>query len=222
MTIKHHLDDATLMSLSAGTLGEALSVVASAHIAVCEQCRSRLREMDFIGGALLANAEPKPLASPHTSVGSIVQTHMEMGKLHANAKTQKRFRVQSDLPGPLSWIIEDNLSDIPWKWVAPGIAMHALQLSEGATGDLRLLKVAPDKKLPDHGHSGSELTFILKGAYRDKFGVFGPGDIADMDEDTEHQPIVEPGEDCICIVASEAPAKFKGPIARMLQPLIGI
>jgi len=222
MIIKHHLDDATLMSLSAGTLGEALTAVASTHISMCRQCRSRLRSMDMIGGIMLASAKPHTLERPTATVAQLVATHAETGihtsHQHTRVKTDKAL--SHDLPTPMSWIVGKDFADIPWKWIAPGVATHVLPLSDGATGDLRLLKVAPGKKLPEHGHGGGELTLVLKGAYRDEFGVFGPGDIADMDEDAEHQPIVEPDEDCICVVASEAPAKFKGPIARILQPLI--
>ena len=69
MKIIHHLDDATLMSLSSGTLGEALSVVASAHISACARCRTRLRQLDMIGGALLGATEPKPIG--HHSIDAL-------------------------------------------------------------------------------------------------------------------------------------------------------
>ena len=221
MTIKRHLDDATLMSLSAGTLGEALSAVAAAHIGICSQCRGRLHEMDTIGGVMLANAEPNPLTDPARFLEQVAASCPEVGIAPVSGGLSRTKQLQaSDLPAPLSWIVGKNIADIPWKWIGPGVASYAVPLSDNATSDLRLLKVAPNKKLPEHGHSGAELTLIISGAYRDKFGVFGPGDIADMDQDVEHQPIVEPGEDCICVVAFDAPAKFKGPFARILQPLI--
>ncbi|MBO6932531.1 MAG: cupin domain-containing protein, partial [Roseibium sp.] len=65
-------------------------------------------------------------------------------------------------------------------------------------------------------------TLVLSGAYRDELGRFGPGDIADLDEHVEHQPRVEAGAPCICIVATEAPTRFKNLISRLLQPLVGI
>ena len=53
MIPKHHLDDATLLSYSAGALSTALNVVASAHLERCKHCRERLLDADRIGGALL-------------------------------------------------------------------------------------------------------------------------------------------------------------------------
>ena len=74
----------------------------------------------------------------------------------------------------------------------------------------------------EHGHGGEELTLVLQGAFRDKVGRFARGDIADLDEDTEHCPIIEVGETCICLYATEAPSHFKTFLGRLLQPFLGI
>ena len=84
------------------------------------------------------------------------------------------------------------------------------------------MRIAGGSRLPEHGHGGSEMTLILRGSYSDELGRFAAGDVADLDTDTEHQPVVDPGEDCICLVALEAPARFKGAFARLLQPFVGI
>jgi len=62
---------------------------------------------------------------------------------------------------------------------------------------------------------------ILQGAYDDLLGHFGPGDVADLDGETEHQPVTSPGVACICVAATDAPLKFSGWFARTLQPLFG-
>ena len=76
--------------------------------------------------------------------------------------------------------------------------------------------------MPEHGHNGTEMTLVLSGAYRDKLGRFGPGDIADLDEKQEHRPVVEPREPCVCLVATEGQTRLKSMIGRALQPLHGI
>ena len=53
MTPKHHLDDTTLLSHSAGSLPAALAVVSATHLACCSQCRERLLQIDQIGGVLM-------------------------------------------------------------------------------------------------------------------------------------------------------------------------
>ena len=47
-------------------------------------------------------------------------------------------------------------------------------------------------------------------------------DVADLDPETEHQPVTSPGEPCICVAALDAPLRFPGWFARRLQPLFGV
>ena len=44
MTITHHLDEATIIALAAGTLGEAHGFAAATHVAYCPRCRAAFRD----------------------------------------------------------------------------------------------------------------------------------------------------------------------------------
>ena len=79
---------------------------------------------------------------------------------------------------------------------------------------LALLKVAPGRNVPEHGHGGAEITLVLRGSFRDGTGRYHRGDVADLDETVAHQPIAEAGDDCICLVASEQPEQWRGLMAR--------
>jgi putative transcriptional regulator len=67
-----------------------------------------------------------------------------------------------------------------------------------------------------------EMTLVLKGAFRDELARFGRGDVEIANEDLEHTPVAEEGEDCICLAATDAPLKFNALIPRIAQPFIGI
>jgi putative transcriptional regulator len=127
-----------------------------------------------------------------------------------------------DVPPPLRRFVGSSLQDIDWNFVAPGVRKHTIRLSSEKASSLYMLNIAAGKAVPEHGHGGEEMTLILSGAYRDELGRFGPGDVADLDEHVEHQPKVEPGAPCICLVATEAPTRFKSFFSRLLQPLVGI
>ena len=78
---------------------------------------------------------------------------------------------------------------------------HPLPLA--GAGKLRLLKVAPGHRIPERGHGGAELTLALRGAFQDETGRYARGDVADLDETVEHQPLVtDAGGECI-LVGSE-------------------
>jgi putative transcriptional regulator len=100
--------------------------------------------------------------------------------------------------------------------------MFDIKLPPHARGQLKLLRIGAGRAMPEHGHGGEEITLVLQGAYRDHMGRFARGDVADLDEDIEHKPVVEQGGDCICLVATEAPTRFKSLAARLMQPFVGI
>ena len=76
--------------------------------------------------------------------------------------------------------------------------------------------------MPDHGHGGSELTLVLDGAYADETGEFRRGDIQDVDDEVEHRPVADKELGCICLIASERPARFKSLVGRLMQPWTGM
>jgi putative transcriptional regulator len=218
MTITHHPDPATLMSFAAGTLGEALSAVVASHADWCTSCRRELSRLETVGGAIVGEAEPSPV-SDHALDAVLAR----LGADEPPGPVRRRPPQSSpDTPAPLARIIGGPVSDVDWRWLSPGVETAKLPVSKDGAGDLRLFRIAAGQAMPEHGHGGSELTLVLTGAYRDKLGRFGPGDIADVDGDIEHQPVVEEGAACICLVASERKVRFKGIVERLLQPLIGI
>lgn len=224
MTIQHHPDEATLMSYAAGTLSEPLSVVVASHLELCPHCRARARQLEIVGAAILEDVAPADMAE--TSLDAFWQKLDALDdkvlRLHPERVNRRPAGSEGGLSGPLATLLGHSLAEVPWKRLAPGIRYYSLPLSDPSRGDLRLLKIAPGRKMPEHGHGGSEMTLVLSGSYQDRFGRFGPGDVADLDEDVEHQPIVDAGQECICLVASEHPARFKGLLSRLLQPLIGM
>lgn len=213
MTITHHPDVSNLMSCAAGSQPEALAAVMAAHISMCPRCAAEVRRMEQIGAALFEDVPPADVARGAPVVAA------RAGEADVDRDLP---RPSGDVPAPLAALVGERLDDIPWKRLAPGVWHHPLPLSQGAKGVLRLLKVAPGIALPEHGHGGAELTLMLKGSYHDKLGEFRRGDVADLDEDVEHQPIADATEGCICLVASEGKARFKGLLARLVQPLTGM
>ena len=211
MTISFHPDPTTLMSFAAGTLGEALSAVVAAHADVCPACARDIRRLDVVGAVLMERLAPQPLAAgePDPARPSASSTRRRSGEAAGGGTLIERI-----LAGP----IEAR----SWKPIAPGVRTSRIALSDGAKGDLRLLRAAAGTTIPEHGHGGAELTLVLHGAFRDATGHYRPGDVADLDANVEHTPLVDADGECICLIASEAPARFKGLVSRLLAPIVGV
>lgn len=219
MSVHHHLDNATLLRYASGDLDEAFSVVVASHLAMCETCRRAVHMAEDVGGGLLESMdENEMLPGAFDRLMQRLDTHEDRISLHRGTSMD----VESDVPAPLRRFVGQSLGNIDWKAISPGVRRHAISLPSAAQSSLYMLHIAPGKAVPEHGHGGAEMTLVLSGAYCDELGRFGPGDIADLDEHVEHRPKVEAGVPCICLVATEAPTRFKGFFSRLLQPLVRI
>lgn len=224
MNPQHHLDTSTIISYAAGSLPEALAAVAATHFGVCRHCREQLRDAEDVGGQLLAQkipvaTDPSRLAELRASMLEQLEgAPLPVHSIGATQRVADESRNSDRLPEPLHPYFGKSYRALRWRWVAPGVRyLGAANISEGK---LFLLKIAPGKSMPVHSHGGSEITQILQGAYDDALGHFGPGDMADLDGEVEHQPVTSQGVPCICVAALDAPLRFSGWLARTLQPLM--
>lgn len=226
MNPRHHLDEATVLSFAAGALSPEMAAVAATHMEVCGFCRERLSDAERIGGALLGQQQP---AAADTERGARLREAMlelldeepeaEANQTEARAPSGDAAAVDS-LPRPLQPYFGRSWRALRWRWMAPGV--HMVRAARGSGDTLILLKIAPGKSMPMHSHQGTELTQILQGAYNDRLGHYAPGDVADLDNEIEHQPVTAPGVPCVCVAALDAPLRFPGWLARKLQPLVGL
>lgn len=221
MNPHHHLHESTLMSYAAGALPVPLSIVAGAHLEQCPHCRQRLREAEAIGSVLLEQTQPSTGDLRREQLRNAMLMRLTEGApaLAVASRTVSRERPEADpdhLPASLHPYFGASLSGLRWRWMAPGV--HCIRAEQMPS--LIMLKIAPGKCLPMHSHGRSELTQILRGSYNDALGLFAPGDVADLDEDVEHQPVTAPGVPCICVSALDAPLVFSGWLARKIQRFV--
>ena len=211
MSITHHLDDATLMSFAAGALPAALAAVAAAHVTMCARCRSDVVTLEGVGAALLTALPGARIERAEPEIAAGLSPSQQRGEASAAP-------MQS--PAPLARLLPLGLDAVRWRRLGLGLWHHRLPLK--GNGALGLLRVAPGRIVPEHGHGGAELTLVLRGSFRDATGRYRTGDVADLDDSIEHEPVADPGPDCVCLFASETPARFRGLIARLMQPWHGL
>jgi putative transcriptional regulator len=85
-----------------------------------------------------------------------------------------------------------------------------------------MLKGAPGLKIPPHTHTGTELTCVLTGAFIHEGGRYAAGDCDDADDHVAHSPVIDEGEECICLVAMQGEIQLTGLVGRLIQPFIRI
>ncbi len=213
MSTTHHPTDETLAQFLDGSLDEARRVVVAAHLEFCTSCRLLASAVDELGGTHLQQLPPAPLEE--TALKQIL-TRLDAPLHEAHAGTKPD---DLELSKAVEALAPYELGS--WRWIGPGVRWRAVNLPAGSSGSrLFLLKAAPGTRLPHHAHVGTELTVILKGAFRHAGGRFGVGDCDDADETVEHLPIVEEGEECICLVAMQGHIRLLSFVGRLIQPFV--
>lgn len=213
--IKHHLNDAVLMAYSAGTLPEAFNLIVASHLSLCDECRARAESFDAIGGEVLDHADGVTMSS-----GSFASTMNLIAGGSIEIPARKQPENGSVLPQPIQDYVGGDLDDVNWKPIGMGVKQAILQTSKEASA--RLLLIPAGVAMPDHGHHGTEMTLVLKGAFQDEDGYFARGDIEIADSDFHHTPVADIHEDCVCLAVADAPLQFDRLIPRIAQRFLRI
>ncbi len=210
--MKRHPTDETLAAYIRGSLDAGRRLVVEAHLELCSSCARLVAASDHIAGMLLDAAPPVALEE-----GSLEKVVARIEAEEASGH-QQSFDETSVRPYGLKALVGHQLGT--WRWIGPGVHWRAVLTPNGAGARVFMLKARPGTSLPHHTHTGTELTLVLKGAFSHEDGRFAAGDVEDADGSVEHQPIVDPGEECICLVAMEGQLQLLGWMGRIMQPFV--
>lgn len=217
MNTVHQTSEDLLLRYAAGQLRPAPALVVASHIAMSQSSRAILGRLENVGGALI---EEQPMAE--LSAGLFEQTLARIGEsvqaeppmpMHDHG----RLAMGITLPEPLA-----RRKIGPWKWLGPGMRFARIEMPEDPDHNLVLLRVPAGRALPEHSHSGEELTLVLKGSFHDEAGRYIVGDLIGEDEETDHTPVVDEGGECICLASIEGAMRIKSWLGRLAQPFIGL
>lgn len=219
MTPTHHPSDALLISYASGSLGAGMSIVVASHLALCPACRTRAAAAEAVGGALFEALPPADM-----DAGALERMMARLDEPEPRRPDRVRptpARNGLALPSPVL-AVTGTVTDRSWRRLAPGIRQVEVVPRDRRGGSVRLFRIAPGSVMPHHSHRGIELTLVLSGSYSDELGHFERGDFAETDGDTHHQPVADKGAECVCLIATEAPLRFRDLVPRLFQPLFGI
>lgn len=211
--IRHHISDDLLMGYAAGALPQAFDLVVATHVSLSDDARARLAGFEELGGVVLSDMEEAELAED-----SLSRTLARIAGTPVRVKPSTQPR--GIFPEPLRKVVGGDEDAVKWRSLGTGAKQAVLHNDDGVSA--RLIYIPAGQAMPEHGHRGMELTLVLKGAYRDETDRFARGDVEFADQDVDHTPVAEPGEDCICLVATDQRLRFKKLLPRIAQPFFGI
>lgn len=208
--ISHHAPDALLAAYAAGSLQQPYALIVAAHISLCLTCRAALIAHQTAGGVVMESGAKASLSDNFKA-----DTLAMLDAPYVQQPVQARSGVY---PAP----VMEALKRKQPRWKSLGQGVRQCILSASNEGSARLLYIPPGQAVPEHSHSGLELTLVLQGSFSDSTGRFGVGDLEVADQALEHTPIADVGDPCICLAATDAPLRFNAIIPRILQPLFRI
>ena len=217
---RHHPKNETLAEFAAGTLDEGRAVVVAAHLAMCGECRAVIAALEEAGGQMLDAIAPVAMSE---GASERALARLDLARLD-NEAAAPSARATASATHPV-WQPEQKTLlgyDLgPWRWVAPGLHYRAVKTPADAAR-VFMLKAVPGLRIPQHRHTGTELTCVLAGAFIHEGGRYAAGDCDDADWEDGHSPVIDDGEECICLVAMQGQIKLTGVVGRLIQPLIRI
>lgn len=196
-----------LLDYASGALHPAGALLASTHVAMRPSAARTVSAYEAIGGALIDDAEPVAL-----STGALNRALKTL-----EASPVARIAAPDAALDPLAMIAPDQRSAIAWRSVLPGMDRFELNEVSTAEATASLVRLRAGRTIPEHGHTGREMTLVLDGAFEDASGRYEPGDIAIADESVEHRPSVDAAGDCVCLTVEEGALTVRRPVSELVR-----
>jgi putative transcriptional regulator len=203
-----------LAAFAAGTLDHGQHIAIATHLVTCPQCRTFMRSMEQVGGAVLTSLPPAVMAN-----GALAAVEARLNEPVQPAAADMIFTLpETEIPGLPKFVRRYQFGN--WKWVAPAVHLRRIMLPYASDTRVFLLKSGPGTKMLEHAHTGFEMTCVLSGAFSQGGAHFRPGDFDLGDETVDHKPVVDGGEDCVCLVAMQGSLRLNGLLGRIMQPFV--
>jgi len=207
--------DEWLLSYAAGALNPGRSLMVASHLAYHDDLQETVAAAEVIGGSLLESLRGEDVSD------SVLDQLMARLDDAAAPAIRPESSAGNQLPQPLMEFIDCDINSLNWRFLGPG--MQNARLWNGPNDErLGLLKARGGIVEPEHGHNGEEWTLVLKGSFHTELGQFGVGEIDVANEEITHQPIIDPDEECICLVMTEGPIRMQSLVGKLVQPFIGL
>lgn len=208
----YHPDDMTLMNYAAGSLSTPQALAVSVHLCFCHECRTHVKNLNHLGGALLETITPASTSdSEFDALFEKLSQHDHSEPTDAKAENTTTEKTTPHFTNPLLRYLPASLTDLPWQRQTKEISKYDLTSLVNIKGfQVALQKISAGAKVPQHTHRGFEYTVILSGGFSDELGVYHQGDFIARDTSHKHSPTALQNEDCICLTVLNAPLKFTG------------
>jgi putative transcriptional regulator len=208
-----------LSAALSGHLDPALALLSDTQASVLGVRQGNEGIVDSLGGATL---EAETVASVKTTFQTDILSKIDAYEV-TSARAMQAAQAAGcaleellSLPQPLRDLSLESAGEGGWTFAGPGV--KSMVLETGGKLPTRLLRIEPGFGAPNHDHTGTEYTLVVKGAFNDGTGCFRPGDLSIKRPGQIHHPVAEAGEVCFALTVEEGGVAFTGALG-VLQRL---
>lgn len=214
-SLPNSVDD-ILLSHAAGALDAGFALLVETHLEMSPSAREVHAQFEALGGALLEEIAPAEVDAAALNK-ALIAIDAEEAPVHREAM---RSPARPAMPEGFTLPAVLARQEIgPWRWIAPGVRSAHIALSSSSASRAFLIEIAPGVRVPKHGHESDELTCVLRGSFRDGNARYCEGEVARVDQDIEHEILVNSDVPCLCLIAMEGRTRPNGWFGRLYQKL---
>lgn len=199
--------DTLLAGYAAGALPKALHALVGAHLELSPQSRNYVSALEASLGRSFEDERSTKVSHRDERLDAIFA--LDAAPVRA---------ANAAVPKSLEHFFGKSFDEMTFRSILPGVKECRVPTDDGTTAVL--YRIRAGKKMPQHTHEGSEYTLVIRGAFSDVTGRYGRGDVAISDEDLDHTPVAEAGEECLCFAVMDAPLRLTGPIGRFFNRFV--
>lgn len=224
--IKHHPNDELLAEYSAAQLPATLSIAVSIHVDMCPVCQQKINELEALNAANVFSEVNETLdesqvsgADQKTSNDDVFDLAMlvditadeSIDEVFAQASVTVQIQQQEyTLPRALTRLGHS-------KFLQMGkLSRSRIDIDDGPLR-ASMLHIDAGGEIPEHTHTGFEVTLLLDGEFSDEFASYVPGDFMMLDGNHQHSPQTKEG--CLCFTVVSSALHFKKGLSKLLNPI---
>ncbi|MEM0515828.1 ChrR family anti-sigma-E factor [Pseudoalteromonas sp. YIC-827] len=222
--IKYHPNSELLLQYVQGALPASISVAIASHLELCTHCAEYTATVE----GQCAHSAFAEEAMEDMSLVEVKECDEELGDEFANMMadiTADDLRDDFSIASSKELRFGDKTITLPralshigmGRFMQAGkLARSRLELDEGSMRT-SLLYIAPGGTIPEHTHTGFELTLLLDGSFSDELGTYEAGDFMWLDHRHQHTPYTEEG--CLCLAVVNSALHFNKGLSKLLNPI---
>ena len=195
-----------------GVLPASLSMAISAHLELCDCCKKQFKDIEASQSQVIFdNDSSNEIEDELLQMLNGITSNTDIDEVLIKRPEKIVYQGKKvSLPRVLSGLERTSFSKVG------KLSRSRFALDDGELR-MSLLQIEAGGQIPNHTHTGFELTLLLDGEFEDESGKYEAGDFIWLDGRHTHTPYTEHG--CLCFTLVNSALHFNKGLSQLLNPI---